>query len=247
MPHSSNSTLAFGLRKLERWSTFSDDDRAAFVALPFTLRIIEQHDFLIRSGDEPSQCCLLSSGFVYRHKIVGDGGRQILSIHVAGDIIDLENLFLSVSDHNVQALTRGEVACIPRDAIRRLTHDRPRLSDALWHESLVAGSLFREWIANVGRRDAKARVAHLLCEFAIRLEQAGLGTQSDYELPMTQEELADSVGLTSVHVNRMLKSLADSGLISRTNRSVTIKDWQGLAIAADFDRTYLHYHQSNLP
>ena len=111
---------------------------------------------------------------------------------------------------------------------------------AMWKDTLVDGSIFREWIANVGRRDASTRLAHVLCEFALRLKLAGLGEQTSYELPMTQDQLADAVGLTAVHVNRTLQSLERQKLISRTQRSVSIGDWQRLADAGDFDATYLH-------
>jgi CRP-like cAMP-binding protein len=105
---------------------------------------------------------------------------------------------------------------------------------------LVDASIFREWTLNVGRRDARTRTAHLLCEFAMRLEVAGLGEQFDYELPMTQDQLADALGLTPVHVNRTLKALEAEGLIERTRRSVRIVNWKALANVGDFDPNYLH-------
>jgi CRP-like cAMP-binding protein len=111
---------------------------------------------------------------------------------------------------------------------------------AMWYETLVEGSIFRECILNIGRRDAHARIGHLLCEFAVRLEVAELGKQSDYELPITQEQLADAVSLTAVHVNRTLKSLEKDGYISRTKRRITISDWHKLARIADFQPNYLH-------
>jgi CRP-like cAMP-binding protein len=137
-------------------------------------------------------------------------------------------------------LTEGEVAFIPREAIQKLALDRPSVGFAMWKDTLVDGSVFREWIANVGRRDAATRIAHLLCEFALRLKLAGLGEQTSYELPMTQEQLADAVGLTSVHVNRTLQQMERDDLITRNKRSVRIADWQRLADAGDFDPTYLH-------
>jgi CRP-like cAMP-binding protein len=110
----------------------------------------------------------------------------------------------------------------------------------MWYATLVDGSIFREWIVNVGRRDARTRIAHLLCEFVLRLELADLGGPAGYELPMTQEQLADATGLTSVHVNRMLRDLTRDGLIGRTHRNVTIADWRKLSDEADFDPAYLH-------
>jgi CRP-like cAMP-binding protein len=110
----------------------------------------------------------------------------------------------------------------------------------MWYETRVDASIFREWTLNVGRRDARTRAAHMLCEFALRLEIAGLGERCNYELPMTQEQLADALGLTPVHTNRTLMSLGEDRLISRTQRSVRINDWPELMAVGDFDPAYLH-------
>ena len=112
---------------------------------------------------------------------------------------------------------------------------------ALWVDTLVDGSIFREWVVNVGRRDARARVAHILCEFSLRLEAAGLAKGHRYELPMTQEQLADAVGLTSVHVNRVLKRLGEDGLIRRDRRTIVIEDWKRMRDVGDFNERYLHH------
>jgi CRP-like cAMP-binding protein len=228
------------LRKLEHWVTLSDSDRGALLALPHVLKSIELHAYLVREGEKVDHVCLLLSGFAYRHKIVANGGRQILAIQMTGDLVDLQNSLLKIADHNVQALTRCQVAFIPRDAVREIAFARPAIGEAMWLDTLIDGSIFREWIANVGRRDARARIAHLLCEFGLRLEAAGLGEHTGYELPMTQEQLADCTGLTAVHVNRTLKGLDQDGLIVRTNRSVAIRDWNALTAAADFQSAYLH-------
>jgi CRP-like cAMP-binding protein len=114
-------------------------------------------------------------------------------------------------------------------------------------ETLIDGSIFREWITNIGRRDARTRVAHLLCEFALRLKVAGLGEQTNYELPMTQEQLADATGLTPVHINRTIKSLEADRLIDRTSaRSIAIGDWRRLAEAGDFQSGYLHLREDDV-
>jgi CRP-like cAMP-binding protein len=238
--------LAPMLRKLEYWGSFSDSDRKALLALPFTLKTIGPRRHIVRQGDEPTHSSLLRSGYVFRHKVLGDGSRQIVSIHMSGDLVDLHNSLLTVADHNVETLTEAEIAFIPREAIRQIAFDRPAIGMAMWHDTLVDGSIFREWVANVGRRDSRARLAHLLCEFSIRLEAAGLGRHDDYELPMTQEQLADCTGLTPIHVNRTLRSLSADGLITRSKRAVSIGDWQKLARAGDFDRTYLHMGEDRM-
>jgi CRP-like cAMP-binding protein len=234
------SPLTAMLPKLNKWARLDEDDRSAVLALPYMLRSLGPSQYVVREGDEAKNCCLLLSGFAFRHKIVGNGGRQIVAIHMRGDMVDLQNSVLGIADHNVQALTHIEVAFIPREAIVELAYARPALGRAMWHDTLVDGSVHREWTANIGRRDSRTRMAHLLCEFALRLETAGLGEQCDYELPMTQEQLADCLGLTPVHVNRTLKTLEAEGLISRTQRSVRIENWERLAKAGDFNSTYLH-------
>lgn len=161
--------------------------------------------------------------------------------------MDLQNSFLGVADHSVQVLTDSDIAYISAEAIKKLAFDRPAVGMALWIDTLVDGSIFREWIANVGRRNAQTRIAHLLCEFSLRLEVAGLGEATRYELPMTQEQIGDCTGLTSVHVNRTLKNLEAARLIERqSSRSVTIGDWRKLAEAGDFDSSYLHLHEDEV-
>jgi CRP-like cAMP-binding protein len=232
--------LAPTMRKLEKRFPFSPEDRAAFLALPVSVKKLDVAGYIVREADIARSCCVLLEGFAYRHKIVGNGARQIVSIHIPGDMVDLHNSFLGIADHNVQMLTAGEVALIPAKAVQDVAYAHPAIGRAMLLETLVDGSIFREWIANVGRRDARSRVAHLLCEFAVRLQAAGESEGRNYSLPMTQEQLADATGLTSVHVNRMIQSLRQGGLISTDRRSVTIENWDALAVAGDFNKAYLH-------
>jgi CRP-like cAMP-binding protein len=160
---------------------------------------------------------------------------------MAGDYVDLQNCLLSVSDHNVQMLTDGDVAYVPKEAIRALAVERPAIGMAMWTDTMIDAAIFREWVVNVGRRDARSRIAHMLCEFSLRLEAAGLAKEHRYELPMTQEQLADAVGLTPVHVNRVLRQLGEEGLISRNKRSVVIDDWKRIRQVGDFNERYLHH------
>lgn len=226
--------------RLQRWSVLDDQDREAILSLPHVVRDLAVHEHIVREGDRPQYSCLLLSGYAYRHKVAGNGGRQIFSIHMRGDLVDLQNSLLKTADHNVQALTKVEAAFIPVEAIKTLAFERPSVGLGLWYETLVDASIFREWTLNVGRRNARTRTAHLLCELALRLDWEGLGSRDGYELPMTQEELGDALALTPVHVNRTLKALGEEGFISRTRRSVTIADWEKLARVGDFDTRYLH-------
>jgi CRP-like cAMP-binding protein len=229
------------VRKLSYWADLDATDTRAIRDLPHRIKTVERHGHLARDGENTTHTAVLLSGFAFRHKIANGGARQILAIHMKGDMLDLQNSVLGVADHNVQALTNIEVALIPHQAITELAVARPAVGSAMWFDTLVDASIFREWIVNVGRRDSRTRLAHLLCEFSLRLKVAGLGEASDYELPMTQEQLGDCTGLTPVHINRTLKALEAEKLITRrSSRSITIGDWNKLAAAGDFEANYLH-------
>ena len=245
--HNHTPALELLVKKLSYRVQLETEDRAAILALPYTEKKVERHHVLVRERELAAQSCLMLSGYSVRSKVVASGSRQILSIHMKGEMVDLQNSMLRVADHSVQMLTAGKVAMVKREDIIRLTLERPKVGHAMWIDTLVDGSIFREWIANVGRRDARTRISHLLCEFSLRLKVAGLGAEDYYELPMTQEQLGDATGLTSVHVNRTLKGLEGDGLIDRSRpRSIRIGDWRKLADAGDFDSDYLHMPQSEL-
>lgn len=226
--------------RFERRIRFDESDRAALWSLPHRVQIFEPGRYVVREGSPVDESALILSGLAYRHKITADGGRQIVSLHIPGDFVDLEGSLLGLADHNVQALTRCEIARILSKDIIALIDAHPRVARAMWIDTLVDGSIFREWIMNVGRRDARQRIGHLLCEFARRVELAGLGDTTGYRLPMTQEQLADATGLTPVHVNRTLKSLESDGLIVREKRFVHIPDWERLREMSGFNELYLH-------
>jgi len=234
-------TLDRVVRRLETRVRLDPEDRAAIHALPIQNRTMDPAAYMVREGEKVEHCILLLTGFAYRHKITGDGQRQIMAVHMPGEFLDLQNSLLEVADHNVQALTRCEVASVPVSALRKLSGDRPRVGQAMWIDTLVDAAIFREWIVNVGRRDSISRLSHLLCEIALRLEEAGLAVDHRYELPMTQEQLADCTGLTPVHVNRVLKELGRMGLINRDKRSVEIVEWDRLQQIGDFNTRYLHF------
>ena len=228
------------MRKLETHSALTQADREAILALPYTLKTLEAQSYTIREGDMPTACAVLLSGFAYRQKLTGDGSRQIVSLHIPGEALDFQHLFLDVADHNVQTLTRAELAIVPRAPLQELARSHSAIGHAILVTLLVEASMFREWTLNVGRREAPVRLAHLLCELAVRLEAQGLADTYGYEIPMTQEQLADALGLTPVHVNRTLKALESEGLISRDKRRVNFPDWERMREMADFNQRYLH-------
>ncbi len=216
-----------------------DTDRRAVLDLPLRVRKLDHGAYLVREGVEPSNCSVLIDGFAYRQKVTGEGARQIISLSIPGDAVDLQNMFLDVADHSVQMLTSGTVADLNRVDLQALVLARPAVGAAIIKSTLVEASIVREWVVNIGRRDARERIAHLLCEFAVRLETRGLSA-AGFELPMTQEQLADATGLTPVHVNRVLKGLENEGLITRQRRQIQFPDWRALQYAGDFSRQYLH-------
>ncbi|NTZ42544.1 Crp/Fnr family transcriptional regulator [Altererythrobacter sp. SALINAS58] len=237
---STNHPLDLLVRNLELRARLSQEDRDAILALPYTLRTLDHLTYTIREGDPPRECAVLVSGFAYRQKTTQDGARQIIALHLPGDALDFQNMYLKVSDHSVQMLTRGEVAIIAREELQELAQARPAIGHAILIKTLVEASIFREWVLNVGRRKARERMAHVLCELGSRMDALGLTQEHGYELPMTQEELADALGLTPVHVNRTLKLLEAEGLIMRTRRSIRFPDWERIREAADFNERYLH-------
>jgi CRP-like cAMP-binding protein len=241
------ATLAPMVRKLQAWTLLDEADCAAILALPHVVRQMRPHEYIVREADNPTHACVLLAGFAFRHKVAGNGGRQIFSLHMKGDVVDLHNSILRRADHNVEILTPVEAAFIPVEAIRDIAARHPSVGQAMWYETLVDGSIFREWTLNIGRRDARTRMAHLLCEFALRLQVAGLGEPGRYELPMSQEQLADALALTSVHVSRTLKMLAAEGLVERQKRAVRIVDFDRLASVGDFNGRYLHLTGSRVP
>lgn len=195
---------------------------------------------IIREGAPLSRSTLLIDGLIGRYKDLSDGQRQIMEIHVPGDFADLHGFLLKRLDHNLGALTAVRVGYVPHDTLRLLTEREPHLVRMLWLSTLMDAAIQRERILSVGRRPALGRIAHLLCELYLRLGVVGLADDMSFALPLTQLDLADATGLTSVHVNRMLRQLREQGLLTFRGGRVTIHDWQRLQAAAEFDPAYLH-------
>ena len=235
--------LELMVRKLGTHAALTEDDRGALAHLPYTMRTYDAGAFLAREGKSSSDHIVLLSGYTYRHKTTCFGGRQIVSMQLPGETIACSTLFFDATDHSTQALTPIQAAAIPRIAFRDLVRRSAAISHALLMMALIEAAIGNEWLLNIGRREAKARVAHFLCEFAARVEAAGLATGRQYELPFTQEQMGDALGLTSVHVNRTLKALRESGLIEQTGRRMTFSDRQALAQMADFSGEYLQVNQ----
>ena len=228
------------LRKLQLSTLLDADDVKAIERLPIMVKEVAAHNPIVREGERPVQCCLLIDGFLCRSKTTDAGKRQILSIHITGEIPDLQSLHLHVMDHDLTTLSRCTVGLIPHDALRTLTRERPTVAEALWRETLIDAAVFREWIVNVGRRAAVVRLAHLLAEIGTRLQAMDLAPGDRFELPMTQLDIADALGLTPVHVNRVVQELRREGLLELRKHSVSLPDLPRLKELGDFDDLYLH-------
>jgi CRP-like cAMP-binding protein len=195
---------------------------------------------IIKAGIPLNQCTLLVEGMVARYKDLADGQRQIMELHVAGDFLDLHSFPLKQLEHDVGTLTPSRLVFVPHDALKRITEDQPHLTRLLWFSTLLDAAIQRERILSVGRRTAIARIAHLMCELYIRLDVVGLAGDMRFQLPITQIDLADTCGLTSVHVNRMLKQLRNEGLMTFRGGEVLIHDWEKLQDVAEFSPAFLH-------
>lgn len=238
-----HDVLELMVRKLGTHAALTDADRQALAGLPHTIRTYEAGTFLAREGEAANEHIVLLSGYTFRHKTTCFGGRQIVSMQLPGETIACSSLFFDATDHSTQALTAIRAAVIPRLAFRDLVRSSAAISHALLMMALIEAAIGNEWLLNIGRREAKARVAHFLCEFAARVDAAGLATGEQYELPFTQEQMGDALGLTSVHVNRTLKALRESEFIEQIGRKMSFPDRKALARVADFSGDYLRVDQ----
>src|SRR3954471_6762216 len=226
--------------RLEQAKALSPEEVDAIDALPHSLRTYGPGSDILREGDRPSQCALVVEGHLHRFKFVSQGSRQIMSFHHPGDMPDLQSLYLSRLDHYVGTMSQATIAYVPHAAVLELMERHPRLLGCFWRETLINAAVFREWIINIGRREAFGRLAHIFCEQVIRLKQVGLADESGFPWFLTQSSLADASGLSLVHVNRTLQSMRKRGLIGPSNRKFQILDCDGLVSAADFSTDYLH-------
>lgn len=228
------------IRKLESVTRLSDKERRAIEALPVRVRTLSARQDIVRDGDLATQCCLVLEGWACRYKFLSEGRRQIFSFHIAGDIPDLQSLHIPLMDHNFGTLTPAIVALIPHESMHALTARYPTIAAALWRDTLIDAAIFREWLLAMGRRPAFEHLAHLFCE--LYLKQAAVGLAGDHRcpLPITQTDLADATGMTSVHINRVLKEMRGRGLITLHRHTLVVKAWDELIRVCEFDATYLH-------
>jgi CRP-like cAMP-binding protein len=238
--HMPDKVLNLLIRRLEAITSISEDEKKAILNLPVKLTDLRADADIFREGDRPSQCCLLVEGFLTRYKDLSNGKRQIMAFYVPGDIPDLLSLHIDVMDHSLATIAPSKAAFIPHDALRRLIDQHSRIANAFWRDTLIDAALFREWIVNVGSRDAYTRIGHLICEVFMKLKAVGLTDGNSFDFPITQGEIGDATGLSTVHVNRSIMALRADGLIILEKGRCTIPDLKRLKKAAMFDPTYLH-------
>jgi CRP-like cAMP-binding protein len=226
--------------RLRTTTELDEADVQAIRSLPVTVRRYRPDQPIVREGDRPSECCLLVEGFCIRAKTTSDGSRQILSIHIPGEIPDLQSLHLHVMDHDLVPVTESTLGFISHVALRNITRGRPNAAEALWRDTLVEAAVFREWIVNVGQRPGLNRLAHLMMELRERLRVIGKVSGPEFDLPFTQEQLGEATGITSIHVNRVLKQLRNAGVLKFQRGRVAVLDEAQFREAADFDKLYLH-------
>jgi CRP-like cAMP-binding protein len=239
-PKAGSKVVAALALRLESFTRLSSDDRAAVERLSRVSRIIPARRDLIREGENPKYVHLMIDGWACRYKTLPDGRRQVVAFALPGDFCDLNVYVLKAMDHSVGAVTRLSVADIAREEMDELTSSRPRVAQAIWWESLVNNAIQREWTLNLGQRTAYERIGHLLAEIYLRLRTIGMTQGNCCDFPLTQIDLADAAGLTSVHVNRMLQELRRDGLISLERKRLRIADIRKLMEVSLFNPNYLH-------
>ena len=233
-------------RRLEEYTTLTDADRAELARLcTQSTRTIQARQDLIREGDAPHFVYIVLEGWAAHYRTLEDGRRHIVDFAIPGDICDLNLFILDRMDHSVCAITRLKVAEVGREALHRVVTNFPNITTALWWVELVSKSIHREWILSVGQRSARERIAHLLCELFLRLESIGLTHGFSCDFPLTQNDIADTTGLTSVHVNRTIQELRREGLLILERQKLTIPDMCALQAVGLFNPEYLHLRRLN--
>ena len=227
------------LKKLGGRVALSDDDRTALDAACTAARHYPARHDLIRDGDPPGPVFVFLEGWGCRYKILPEGNRQILAIMMPGDFCDMHTSVLNEMDHTIATVTPSLVATIPRPRMQELIDRRPAITHAFWLMQLVDLGVARSWIASMGRRGSVERVAHLMCELYFRAAVAGVVADGECSMPLSQILIADALGLTPVHVNRVLRQLKAAGVMHLARGTLIISDISRLVAVAGFDGNYL--------
>jgi CRP-like cAMP-binding protein len=226
--------------KLSHFVPLSDEDVRVLDGMCLNEERFKADTDIVREGDVPRSAFVLTRGMAFRYRLMPDGKRQILTFMIPGDVFGLHAFLLKAMDHSIAALVPTRVAAISRDTVFELFEHHPRIGTALWCSALQQDAINRERIVALGRRSARGRVAYLLCELVWRLRAVGLAEDHTIRLPLTQIDLADALGLTSVHLNRILQGFRRDSLIALAHHRLTLLDGERLQEIAGLNQDYLH-------
>lgn len=231
------------IAKLNSYVALADEDIGAIEQLCRHRRSMASGATLVHEGVRLCSMFVILTGVAYRYRFLADGRRQIFGYLLPGDVCDSDFLIADRCDHTICLLTDAEVAVIPITELETAIRRFPRIGHALMHIGQGDGALLRGWLLNVGQRHALQRIANFLCEMSAQLYSGTLGPGSSLPMPLTQHELADTMGLTVVHVNRCLQRLRDDGLIAWHRKRVTIIDRDRLLHVAGSEEPLLTVEQ----
>lgn len=223
----------------------SEDERQVLENAVTQVRTVPARTTLIRRGELVNYSTLLLNGFMCRYLDDREGYRQLVSLHVPGDFVDLHAFPMKRLDHDIATLSSCTIATFEHRTLAEIQEHRPRLTRWLWFSTLLDAAIHREWIFRMGRLGAEGRVAHFFCELYARLELVGLASDYHYELPATQADVAEACGITGVHVNRVLRLMRERGLATFRSGEVRILDYPRLRALAEFDPAYLYGHHQD--
>ena len=212
------------LLKLESHDVVSVEEKSVLQSMITQDRHFSADEDLVAEGSRPKYSTLLVEGFAARYKVLEDGSRQITSLHVSGDFVDLHAFPLKVMDHGIVALTPCRIALFDHKDINMVTERFPHLTRLLWLQTLIDGAIHREWIVGMGRRSKKTHLAHLICELFVRLQVVGQTHDNSFSFPLTQAELSDVMGISVVHLNKSLQILRQENFFKWAGKVVTILD-----------------------
>jgi CRP-like cAMP-binding protein len=225
--------------KLQSFTPLNEEDcRALEQASAHPYHVGARQD-LIRENEPPRGVFLIVDGFACRYKVVPGSGRQIMAYLLPGDCDDVDVMGLDVMDHSIATISSCQVVLMSFKTVTSLMR-RPNIARALRLCTLVDDATLREWLANIGRRSADQRLAHLFMELLLRMQAVGLAADGAFKFPLTQQEIGDTMALSSVHVNRTLQLLRQAGLIVVKNKKMRVLDYVGLMRYSDFKPNYLH-------
>ncbi len=233
------SALELFVERLASRSVLTDSEVSALLGLNGHIKDVPAHIDFVRLGEPVDHSSLVVEGLAGRFGQNSDGVRQITCLHIPGDMADLPSVVSPKSGWGLSALTTTTILRVPHADLRRVAAKHPGIAEAFWRDCVADGSIFSEWVVNVGRRDAVSRVAHVFCEMAVRCEQAGQGDRRSFPLPITQVDLADATGMTGVHVNRTLRELRTRSIVELRAGTVIVHDWDELVRTGDFDAGFM--------